>query len=150
MRKGLFILLSLLLPATIAQASEHLMIEGAYARATPPNAPTSAVFFTAHNHSEQAVEIISATTDAAGKVELHTVVMDGDVMQMRQVEKMTVEAGGKLMLKPGSFHVMLFDLTKEFAEGDSIEVTLTFSNGDTHTITAPIKKVMSGMTKHEH
>lgn len=45
---------------------------------------------------------------------------------------------------------MLFNLTKPFAEGDSIDVQLTFANGDQQTITAPIKKVMSGMKHHHH
>lgn len=150
MRKGLVLFSSLLLTSLSVHASNTLMIDGAYARATPPNAPTSAVFFTAHNHSDSSIDIVSATTPAAKKVELHTVVMDGDVMKMRQLDALTIDASGELVLKPGSYHVMLFELTREFVEGDDIKVTLSLSDGTTQTIVAPIKKVMAGMSHHKH
>lgn len=66
------------------------MAHHTYARATPPNAATSAVFGEFMNHSDKDRYIVSATTDAAGKVELHDVIKEGDVMKMRQVEQITI------------------------------------------------------------
>ncbi len=150
MGKGISLLLGLLAISANVLASGHLHISDAYARATPPNAPTSAVFFSAHNHSDSPISIVSASTKAANKVELHTVIMDGDVMQMRQVASLDIEPNSHIELKPGGLHVMLFELTKEFKQGDDIELTLNLSNGTSQTITAPIKKVMSGMKHHHH
>lgn len=46
---------------------------------------------------------------------------------------------------------MLFDLKKPLVEGENIDVKLTFANGEEQTVSAPIKKVMSGMNhKHHH
>ncbi|MEF1291317.1 copper chaperone PCu(A)C [Vibrio sp. M260118] len=143
------LLLASIALSPFAYANSDIMAHHTYARATPPNAPTSAVFGEFMNKGDQDRYIVSAITDAAGKVELHDVIKEGDVMKMRQVERITVPAKGKAILKPGSFHIMLFNLTKPFTEGDSIDVELTFANGEKHTITAPIKKVMSGM-KHHH
>ena len=126
------------------------MVHDAYARATPPSAVNSAVFTTLMNHSDKERSIVSATTPAAGKVELHAVIMDGNVMKMRQVQTIAIPANGQVELKPGSLHIMLFDLKDGLKEGEQISMMLTFANGETQTFDAPVKKVMSGMKKMNH
>ncbi|WP_367990385.1 copper chaperone PCu(A)C [Vibrio sp. NTOU-M3] len=143
------LLLATLALSPLAHAKMDFMAHGAYARAMPPSAQTSAVFTELMNRGQEDRYIVSATTDAAGKVELHDVIKEGDVMKMRQVDKITIPAKGKVELKPGSLHIMLFDLKKPLAEGDDIDVQLTFANGQKFTFNAPVKKVMSGM-KHKH
>ncbi|CAK4075064.1 hypothetical protein NL53_01230 [Vibrio variabilis] len=143
------LLLATLALSPLAQANMDIMTHHAYARATPPNAATSAVFAEIMNRSENDRVIVSASTEAAGKVELHDVIKEGDVMKMRQIESITVPANGKVELKPGSLHIMLFDLTQPLVEGEAIDVQITFANGQKQTFNAPIKKVMSGM-KHHH
>jgi hypothetical protein len=71
-------------------------------------------------------------------------------MKMRQVQEITIPANGEAVLKPGSLHIMLFDLKDSLKEGEQIEMTLTFANGETQTFDAPVKKVMSGMKKMNH
>ncbi|MEZ9657413.1 copper chaperone PCu(A)C [Vibrio splendidus] len=139
-----------LLLTPLAQANNDVMVHDAYARATPPSAVNSAVFTTLMNHSDKERSIIAATTPAAGKVELHDVIVDGDVMKMRQIQQITIPANGEVVLKPGSLHIMLFDLKDGLKEGEQIEMTLTFANGETQTFDAPVKKVMSGMKKTDH
>jgi copper(I)-binding protein len=134
---------------SVSSVQANIMTHHEYARATPPNAPTSAVFTQIMNSDDHDRFIVSAATSAAGKVELHDVIKEGDVMKMRQIERIKVPANGKVELKPGSLHIMLFELTKPFKEGENIDVELTFANGEKHQFTAPIKKVMSGM-KHHH
>ncbi|MFA0013372.1 copper chaperone PCu(A)C [Vibrio lentus] len=139
-----------ILLAPLAHAKGDIMVHDAYARATPPSAANSAVFTTLMNHSDKERSIVSATTPAAGKVELHDVIMDGDVMKMRQVQTIAIPANGQVELKPGSLHIMLFDLKDGLKEGEQISMTLTFANGETQTFDAPVKKVMSGMKKMNH
>ncbi|GLT19082.1 hypothetical protein GCM10007938_28640 [Vibrio zhanjiangensis] len=148
MKLKALILASLAL-SPFAHACEDIMLSHTYARATPPNAATSAVFSEIINHSDKDRVIVSATTEAAGKVELHDVIKEGDVMKMRQVDQITIPAKSTVELKPGSLHIMLFNLKKPFTEGENIDVTLTFANGEKKVVTAPIKKVMSGM-QHQH
>lgn len=143
------LLLASLALSPLAQAKMDIMAHHAYARATPPTAVTSAVFGEFMNRGDKERYIVSATTDAAGKVELHDVIKEGEVMKMRQVDRITIPAKGKVELKPGSLHIMLFELKAPLAEDQEIDVQLTFANGEKHTFTAPVKKVMSGM-KHKH
>lgn len=142
------LLLAAVLLSPLANAAD-IMLHSPYARATPPNAATSAVFVDIMNNSDKDRAIVSATTPAAGKVELHDVIMQGEVMKMRQIDQIDLPAQSHISLKPGSLHIMLFELTKPLVEGEAIEIEVTFANGETQTFQAPIKKVMSGM-KHHH
>jgi copper(I)-binding protein len=51
-----------------------------------------------------------------------------------------VGAHGGRLLQPGGYHVMLMSLDRELAPGDEIELTLTFSDGTTEAVTAPVKE----------
>ena len=138
-----------MLLSSVAQASD-VMIHDAYARAMPPSAVNSAVFTTLMNHNDADRTLVSASTPAAGKVELHDVIMEGEVMKMRQVESIQIPAHGSTELKPGSLHIMLFDLAARLEEGQNITLTLNYANGDAQTVEVPVKKVMNGMKKMDH
>ncbi|WGV98477.1 copper chaperone PCu(A)C [Vibrio sp. YMD68] len=125
-----------------------VMVHHAYARATPPNAVNSAVFTQLMNKGNTDRILVSASTNAAGKVELHDVITEGDMMKMRQIDEIKIPANDHVELKPGSLHIMLFDLKAPLIEGEAIEVNLTFKNGEQQVFTAPVKKVMSGMKHH--
>ena len=129
-------------------ACGELSIQDPYARATPPNAPASAIFLKLENKTDVEKTIISASTPAAGRVELHSHIMEDGVMKMRQVDSIKVPAMSEVELKPGSLHIMLYELKQEFKEGEDIEVSINFSNGAKQKFTAKIKKVMKGMKKN--
>ncbi|MGF1751210.1 copper chaperone PCu(A)C [Vibrio cionasavignyae] len=143
-------LLSLLALAPLSFANAAIDVHDAYARATAPNATTSAVFATIENTSDNVRTLVKANSQAAAVVELHDVVMDGEVMQMRQVQNIEIPANGHVMLKPGNLHIMLLDINEPLKETQTIDVELTFANGEVQVVTVPVKKVMSGMNKMNH
>ncbi len=102
------------------------------------------------NHSDKDRTIVSATTPAAGKVELHDVIVDGDVMKMRQVQEILKSLRMVKRYLNLAACTCLFDLKDSLKEDEQIEMTLTFANGETQTFDAPVKKVMSGMKKMNH
>jgi len=142
--------LSLSASEITAPSNSSIEITNFYARATPPNAVNSALFATITNNSKQIRTLVSASSSAAAKVELHDVIHEGDVMKMRQVAQIEIPAEQTVMLKPGSLHIMLLNINKPFNDGESIEVTLTYANGDVQELIVPVKKVMAGMRKHHH
>lgn len=141
------LLLSCLLVSASAFAHNGLKYDEPYARATPPNAVNSAIFMTIENHMDVERSLVSASTDAAEKAELHTVEKQGDVMKMRQVDRITLPAHGEVTLQPGDHHIMLLNVKQPLTEGSNISLTLGYANGETETIDVPVKKVMAGM-KH--
>ncbi|EGQ7936882.1 copper chaperone PCu(A)C [Vibrio vulnificus] len=142
--------LAALFVSPLVSAQMDLMAHHPYARAMAPGAVNSAVFVELMNRSDNVRTIVAAETPAAGKVELHDVIKEGDVMKMRQVESIEIPAKGKTVLKPGSLHIMLFDLKAPLNEGEQIDVTVTFANGEKMTFKAPVKKVMTGMQHSGH
>jgi copper(I)-binding protein len=92
------------------------------------------------NNSANADAIVKAESDVAKTVELHNVIMENNVMQMRQVEAIEVPANGQVELKPGGFHVMLIGLTRDLKEGDEVVIKLTTRSGKTIEVKAPVRK----------
>jgi copper(I)-binding protein len=100
---------------------------------------TGAVYVTLSNAGSQADALISASSDAAGTVELHEVQKESGVMKMRPVKSIPVPAGGKVELKPGGYHIMLLDLKHDLKPGDKVPVTLSFEHGGELRIEAAVR-----------
>jgi hypothetical protein len=137
-------LLSLLFGAVSMMASS-LMVKDAHVRATPPMMKNTAAFMMIMNKTDKDVEIVSAKSNVAKNVELHTHENVKGKMKMYQVEKVDVKANAHVMFQPGGFHVMFLGLSKALKVGDSVDFSLVLSNGEEIKVTAPVKKVMTGM-----
>lgn len=112
---------------TGAQAADSLAFSNAWVRATPPNAKVAGGFVEILNAGKNADRLLSASSDAAERVEIHEMKMAGDVMQMRQLtEGLMIPAGQSVQLKPGSYHLMLMAPKKPIAEGQKLMITLVF------------------------
>lgn len=79
----------------------------------------------------------STTTAMAGEMGDD---MGGGMMTMQPVESIPVPAGEKVELKPGGYHVMLLQVKKVLAVGDTIDVTLTFEKAGEVTTTAEVRE----------
>jgi len=73
------------------------------------------------------VTLIGATTPAAANIELHTMSMENDMMQMRKVESFPVSEDTPLVLERGGNHLMLFG-TGPLEVGSQVDLTLTFTD----------------------
>jgi copper(I)-binding protein len=54
--------------------------------------------------------------------------MEGGMMKMSAIDKLPLPAGKAVDLKPGGYHVMLFDLKQPLKAGDTVPLTLTFED----------------------
>ena len=61
------------------------------------------------------------------------------MMGMRKIDKLDIPAGGKVELKPGGYHIMLIELTRELKAGDKVEITLTFEKAGDVKVTAEVR-----------
>lgn len=124
------IALAALPAAVLAHDPVHLgalVISGGFSRATLPNAPVAGGFLTIENSGTEDDRLIGAASEIAGRVEVHEMAMEGEVMKMRELKDgLPIPAGETVELKPGGFHVMFMDLKQPFVEGGKVMVTLTF------------------------
>ncbi|MBN8493453.1 MAG: copper chaperone PCu(A)C [Burkholderiales bacterium] len=97
-------------------------------------------------------KLVSASSPVAGVVEIHEMVMDGNVMKMRAITGLELPAGKAVELKPGGYHVMLMDLKQELKVGDAVPVTLVIEGAggkrESVELKAPVKALADGQKKH--
>ena len=116
-----------------------LAIVDARARPAPLPGGTSAIYFTVLNGLDRPVQLVSAASPAARAVETHETVAEEGVMKMIPLpDGYPVPAGTTLVLQPGGKHIMLVDLVEPLAPGDTIELTVTFDNGQTFELNVPV------------
>jgi hypothetical protein len=99
-----------------------------------------AVYFVVTNDGDADDELIGASSEAAGRLELHETVMEGGQAEMQPVEAIPIPAGGELSFEPGGYHVMLFDLTEPLVVGETIQLVLTFEEAGEVEVDAEIRE----------
>jgi copper(I)-binding protein len=104
----------------------QITVENAWSRATPPGAEIGAGYLTIRNASANADRLVGASSPAAGKVETHVTIKDGDISRMREVKGYEIPAKGVFELKPGGAHLMLVNLKAPLKEGDKVPLLLKF------------------------
>ena len=70
-------------------------------------------------------KIIMIKAKSIGRIETHSMIMDGEIMKMRKITP-ELKKNEKYELKPGGNHLMLFDIQRELNSGESINLLFTF------------------------
>lgn len=144
--------------AALPAFAGDIEVKDAYARTSSAMAKSGAAFMVIENTGDADDRLVSAASDVAQKVELHTHMDMGDgVMKMMEVkEGFAVPAHGHHALARGGDHVMLLGLTRELKQGDMVSVTLTFEKAGEMTIEVPVDlerqdgMQMGGGMGHDH
>lgn len=124
--------------AACSGAAGSSVITVADARVPVPPGANGAAYMALSNDGDADDRLVGVSTDAAEAVELHESTTDGGTMSMRRVDGIDIPAGGEAVLEPGGLHVMLINVTQEFVEGETVELTLTFDNAEEQTVSAEI------------
>lgn len=153
MRKQLCMGVLAMLFAVGAQAAD-VKVSDAWSRATAPGQDAGMV--QAVITSKKDATLVGASCKCADSVELHTMMTEGGMMKMRQVESIELPAGEAVDLGAKGYHLMLIGLKKPLEEGKKIEVKLQLRQADGKMKEVKVKAKVKGMTdskshaKHEH
>lgn len=127
------LLIALLLTVFAASASAHeyklgtLEIKHPWTRATPKNAPVAGGYLKIINTGTTPDRLTGGSAEVAQKFEIHQMSMDGGVVKMRELkEGLEISPGATVELKPGSYHIMMMNLSRPLAKGDRVKGSLTF------------------------
>ncbi len=128
-----------------------LEIAHPWTRQTAPGQSNGGGFLVVTNKGRTADRLIGVASPAAGKVELHTMAMDGGVMRMRPVVGgLPIPAGGTLTLAPGGYHIMLIGLKAPLALGAMVPLTLRFERAGSITVALKVEPVsFTGKAAHD-
>lgn len=103
-----------------------LELNDLWIRASVPGQTNGAGYLQIINPAMKADKLIAVESDAATRVELHTVITEDGVAKMRQVQSVDIPVHGDVKLAPGGYHVMFLQLTAPFKQGSLIPVVLKF------------------------
>lgn len=89
---------------------------------------TGAAYMMIENKGSEADTLIGGSTDVAQVVEIHEIVDNNGVMEMKPLENgLEIPANGSVTLQPGGYHIMLIGLTRDLKDGMTYQLTLTFA-----------------------
>jgi len=136
-------------PAALMMTQEptvigDLTIMQAWARATPPGAPTAAGYLTITNNGTAGERLLGVSSAIFGTAEIHEMIMADNRMMMRPLEDgLTIAAGETVVLQPGGFHLMFMGIGDGLAEGTTVEVTLIFASAGEVIVTLVVYPIGS-------
>ena len=113
---------------------DSIRIVEPWARASAGMAMVGAAYLTLENTGATADRLVEAASPVATKTELHTHIVEGDIMRMRAIESIDLPPGEIVNLRPGGLHVMLIGLAAPLQMGEHFPLTLTFAEGGTTTV----------------
>lgn len=118
-------------------------VKDAWAKASKGMVRNGAAFFDVVN-SGAADRLVGVRSDLADRTELHSHIMENNVMKMRQVQGgVEVPMHGSVHFKPGSYHVMFIGLNEALEEGQKVDITLEFEKAGDVPVTIDVLNTMS-------
>ena len=117
--------------ATGAPAYDHtagsIRIDDPWTRATPKNAPVAGGYVKITNTGTTPDRLTGGSVEVAKRFEIHEMKMDGGVMKMRELkEGLDIAPGATVELKPGSYHIMMMNLSRPLTRGEKVRGSLNF------------------------
>jgi len=131
-------------------ALADILVEDPYARSSSPAARVGAAFMVISNTGDEDDRLISATTNAAKRVELHTHVITDGVAKMMEVDGgFVVPAHGEVLLQRGGYHVMMMGLTAPLVQGETVTLHLVFEKAGEMTLEVTVDSERQDAMNHE-
>ena len=117
-----------------------IAIEDAWIREAPPNASAMAGYMRITNSSEKHIILHSANSPAFKAIEFHRSIEKDGVYRMVPQFHLHIAANSTFELKPGDYHLMLFNPVRPLKDGDEVTLSLTFSEQQIIETVVPVKK----------
>lgn len=128
-----------------------LTISGAYARAMLPQAKVGGGYLAISNAGTEPDRLLGGKSEAAKRVGVHSMSMEGDVMKMSEAEGgIEIPAGETVNLAPGGLHVMFNGIKVPFKEGECLQLTLAFEKAGDVPVILPIGGVSAEAAPEGH
>jgi periplasmic copper chaperone A len=137
------ILFTMLTFSADAQTTPSISVENAWARPTTASTQAAAIYLTITDHGAPD-RLVAASTPVAGKAELHQTTHEGNVMKMRPVAGLAISQSAPISLAPGGYHIMLTQLNRPLANGQSFPLSLRFETAGTVETTVMVKTTGAG------
>lgn len=131
----------LMITTSLARAEGPSIIAShIWIREAPPGVEVMAGYMTLANQTGNALTLNTVTSPNFGEVALHRTLQRTGAVSMQPVKSLVLPAHASVKLAPGSYHLMLMQPAKPLYVGDLVTLSLTFSDGSSLTIMAPVRR----------
>jgi periplasmic copper chaperone A len=127
---------AVLFTALTQTAAADVRAYNLWARATPPGSTVGVVY--GELISDRDDELISISTSAAERAEVHMTSNEGGTMKMRPMTAIALPAEKRISFRSGGMHVMLMGLRAPLKAGETIAVTLRFRDAPELIVSAKV------------
>ncbi len=143
-------IVALAMNGTALAGGEKAKVMDPWVRSAPPAMKMHAAYFIVMNPAGKAVRLIGAGSPQYEMAELHLSKVEDGIATMVRQDQILVPANGTVAFAPGGFHVMLLYPRKPIKTGDTVDITLTFADGSTLALKAPVRKGFGAPKKIPH
>ncbi|MBL4692000.1 MAG: copper chaperone PCu(A)C [Magnetovibrio sp.] len=126
-----------------------IAIENPWARATADRAKNGAAYLTIKNNGSTMDRLMAIQSPIAKIASAHQSLMQDGMMKMKPIKSLNVLAGGTVLFKPGSYHIMFMGLKEPLKKGASFPLNLVFEHAGKITVMVPVLKIGSMGNMHK-
>jgi copper(I)-binding protein len=133
------------------QQPTMIEVKNAYIKPTPPGTQNTAAYFILENKSHNTTTLIDATSDSAEIIQIHEHIMSNGLMKMQHVKTgINIPSNTSIVLEPGGYHIMFIGVKNSIKEGDSVKLSLLFSDGKSINVVLPAQDQASTTAQGKH
>jgi len=147
-------LAALLLAASSASGEQvksgSISVDSAWSRATAPGVDIGVGYLTIKNDGDTPDRLVSVSTPAAEKAEIHQTQMVDGKMEMRPVpDGIPIPAKSMVVLEPAGYHLMLMGLKAPLQKGSTFSARLAFEHAGTVDVTFHVEGMGASAPGHD-
>jgi hypothetical protein len=146
--RALVAVLLLAAASAYSQQKGEIEVRQPWSRATPPGAKVAVGYMEIRNTGSQPDRLLSASTPAAQRVQMHITQREGEVMKMRPVKSFEIPPRERITLRPGGSHLMLVDLTRPLKKGERFPMTLRFERAGELRVELEVQEMGARHPRH--
>jgi periplasmic copper chaperone A len=124
-----------------AVGSTEVTVTDGQVRVPMPGRTVTTGYFVIHNHSATPISLVKVETSSFERAELHQHSNQDGAMRMEKVAQIAIAANGSVTLQPGGLHLVLFNPVRSFLAGESVNISLGFSNGEELALSMPLTEM---------
>jgi hypothetical protein len=123
---------------SVAHQNGPLRVRDAWVRASNVTR-SGALYLTLDNQDTVAVRVVNVDTPLAREASLHETMNMQGMTHMAARAELSIPRGATVTLTPGGMHVMLVDIMRPLAAGDTVPLTLRLRDGRTTPVSAIVR-----------
>ena len=133
-----------------AIADDAVEIDGAWIAEAPPVARVLAAYMEIENETDQNRQAVAMQCEAFERAEFHRSVEKDGIASMEHLSVLEIAADSELELKPGGYHIMLFNPAQRLLAGDKTRCSMEFDNGVSVRFELEVRKPSQQDHSHHH